>query len=245
MLDTVRGLCLISMILYHGMYDLVNVKGYSVPWYNALPGYWWQQSICWTFILLSGLCWQLSRHPLRRSLMLVGCGAAITLVTWFFMPSELIQYGVLTLLGFSALLMIPLHKLLKRVPPLAGLFCSFGLFLLLRNVPNGSLGFEGLRLCTLPDWLYGSELFAVLGFPSPAFSSSDYFPLIPWFFLFVTGYFLWSLLSRQEKALKCLHPGCAPLAFLGRHSLVIYLAHQPVLMALFWLLPNARVPGAV
>ena len=106
MLDTVRGLCLISMILYHGMYDLVNVKGYSVPWYNALPGYWWQQSICWTFILLSGLCWQLSRHPLRRSLMLVGCGAAITLVTWFFMPSELIQYGVLTLLGFSALLMI-------------------------------------------------------------------------------------------------------------------------------------------
>ena len=35
MLDTVRGLCLISMILYHGMYDLVNVKGYSVPWYNA------------------------------------------------------------------------------------------------------------------------------------------------------------------------------------------------------------------
>lgn len=140
------------------------------------------------------------------------------LVTWFFMPSELIQYGVLTLLGFSALLMIPLHKLLKRVPPLAGLFCSFGLFLLLRNVPNGSLGFEGLRLCTLPDWLYGSELFAVLGFPSPAFSSSDYFPLIPWFFLFVTGYFLWSLLSRQEKALKCLHPGFAPLAFLGRHS---------------------------
>lgn len=245
LLDTVRGLCLISMVLYHGMYDLVNVKGYSVPWYNAPPGYWWQQSICWTFILLSGLCWQLSRRPLKRGLILAGCGAAITLTTWFIMPSELIQYGVLTLLGLSALLLIPLHGLLKKAPPLAGLFCSFGLFLLLRNVPNGSLGFEGLRLCTLPDWFYRSDLFAVLGFPTASFSSSDYFPLIPWFFLFATGYSLWSLLSRWERAKNCLRPGFAPLAFLGRHSLVIYLAHQPVLMALFWLLPSAGTPGVM
>ena len=91
LLDTLRGLCVASMVCYHGMYDLVHLYGVSADWYLGLPGHLWQQSICWTFILLSGLCWNLSRRPLRRGLLLVGCGAAITLVTWLVMPSPRIM----------------------------------------------------------------------------------------------------------------------------------------------------------
>lgn len=239
LLDTVRGLCILSMVAYHAMYDLVNVKGFSAPWYWGTPGHVWQQSICWTFILLSGLCWQLSRHHLKRGLILVGCGAAVTLVTYFFMPSELILYGVLNLLGLSALLLIPLDRLVKRlnIPAWAGLTVSLLLFFLLRGVPGGYLGFEGLRLWELPAGLYQLNALAVAGFPPPGFASSDYFPLIPWFFLFLAGYFLWGLLSRREKALTLLKPGLRPLSFLGRHSLLIYLLHQPVLMGIFLLFP--------
>lgn len=233
MLDTVRGLCILSMVAYHGMYDLVDIFGLPSAWYTGLPGYIWQQSICWTFILLSGMCWQLSRHHVKRGLLLVGCGAAISLITWLAMPSQRILYGVLNLLGLSALLLIPLDKLFRKVPAWAGLGGALLLFALTKNVSRGSLGFEGLVLCPLPEWLYATDLFAVVGFPSPGFWSTDYFPLLPWFFLFCAGYFLWGLLSQSERAKELLAPGVRPLSFLGRHSLVIYLAHQPVLMGVF------------
>ena len=232
-LDTLRGLCVISMVLYHAMYDLVYLKGFPAPWYGDWPGYLWQQSICWTFILLSGMCWQLSRHHVKRGLLLVGCGAAISLITWLAMPSQRILYGVLNLLGLSALLLIPLDKLFRKVPAWAGLGGALLLFALTKNVSRGSLGFEGLVLCPLPEWLYATDLFAVAGFPSPTFWSTDYFPLLPWFFLFCAGYFLWGLLSQSERAKELLAPGVRPLSFLGRHSLIIYLAHQPVLMGVF------------
>lgn len=241
LLDTVRGVCILSMVAYHGMYDLVDIFGLPSAWYTGLPGYIWQQSICWTFILLSGLCWQLSRRHVKRGLLLVGCGAAITLITWLVMPSQRILYGVLNLLGLSALLLIPLDKVFRKIPAWAGLVGALLLFALTKNVARGSLGFEGLVLCRLPRWLYATDLLAVVGFPSPSFWSTDYFPLLPWFFLFCAGYFLWSLLDKSPRAKELLRPGLRPLSFLGRHSLVIYLIHQPALMAVFTVL--GRIAG--
>ena len=241
LLDTVRGVCILSMVAYHGMYDLVDIFGLPSAWYTGLPGYIWQQSICWTFILLSGMCWQLSRRHVKRGLLLVGCGAAITLITWLVMPSQRILYGVLNLLGLSALLLIPLDKVFRKIPAWAGLVGALLLFALTKNVARGSLGFEGLVLCQLPRWLYATDILAVVGFPSPSFWSTDYFPLLPWFFLFCAGYFLWSLLDKSPRAKELLRPGLRPLSFLGRHSLVIYLIHQPALMAVFTVL--GRIAG--
>ena len=55
LLDELRGLDLISMMLYHGMWDLVYLFGVRAPWYGSWQGELWQQSICWVFILLSGM----------------------------------------------------------------------------------------------------------------------------------------------------------------------------------------------
>jgi uncharacterized membrane protein len=157
------------------------------------------------------------------------------------MPSQRILYGVLNLLGLSALLLIPLDKVFRKIPAWAGLGGALLLFALTKNVSRGSLGFEGLVLCRLPHWLYATDLLAVVGFPSPSFWSTDYFPLLPWFFLFCAGYFLWSLLDKSPRAKELLRPGLRPLSFLGRHSLVIYLIHQPALMAVFTVL--GRIAG--
>lgn len=54
LLDELRGLDLISMMLYHGMWDVVFLFGVAQKWYTGRPGFVWQQSICWVFILLSG-----------------------------------------------------------------------------------------------------------------------------------------------------------------------------------------------
>ena len=64
-LDTLRGVTLVSMMAYHACWDLVYIFGMDWDWYGSFGAYLWQQSICWTFILLSGYCVQLGRHRLR------------------------------------------------------------------------------------------------------------------------------------------------------------------------------------
>ncbi len=227
-LDAIRGCALVSMILYHAAWDLVNMFGVDWPWYRSFAAHVWQQSICWTFILLSGYCWALGRRQLRRGLTVFFCGAAITAVTWLFMRSNLVYCGVLTLLGASSLLLVPLAPALRRVPPRAGVAGSFLLFLLLRDVNSGFLGFEGLRVAALPEGLYRDHFTALLGFPPADFFSTDYFPLLPWFFLFLTGWFLFRLRPEEAREIRRI-----PLVTaMGRHSLLLYMLHQPVIYAL-------------
>lgn len=227
-LDTIRGCALVSMLLYHASWDMVYMFGADWPWYHGFAAYVWQQSICWTFILLSGYCWALGRHQVRRGLTVFLCGALITAVTWLFMRSNLVYCGVLTLLGASALLLLPLAPALERLPARAGLAGSFLLFLLFRDVNAGTLGFEGLRLAALPAGLYRDHVTALLGFPPAGFFSTDYFSLLPWFFLFLTGWFLFRLRPEETREIRRV-----PLVTaMGRHSLLIYMLHQPVLYGL-------------
>lgn len=95
-LDSLRGLTLVSMIAYHTCWDLVYLYGFDWGWYRSFQAYVWQQSICCTFILLSGFCWQMGHHPLRRGLMSFLGGAAVSLATLLVMPEEPVRFGVLT-----------------------------------------------------------------------------------------------------------------------------------------------------
>ena len=226
-IDTIRGCALVSMIAYHGCWDLVYLYGFDWAWYRSFGAYVWQQSICWTFILLSGYCFFLGRRPVRRGLVTFAAGGLVSAVTAVALPENPVFCGVLTFMGLATLLTVPLKPLLRHIPPQPGLAVSIALFMLLRDVNDGFLGFEGVRIAALPE---GANLFtAVLGFPPAGFHSSDYFPLLPWLFLFWTGLFLSRL--RPERDDLLLHP--IPLVTaMGRHSLLIYLAHQPLLYAL-------------
>lgn len=229
--DTLRGLTLLSMIAYHGCWDMVYILGADWPWYQSSGAYLWQQSICWTFILLSGFSFSLGRRHWRRGRLVFGCGAVVTAVTLVVMPGQEIWFGVLTLLGSCMLLGTLLERPLGRVPAGAGLVLSAALFVLTRSVNRGYLGFEGLRLAALPGELYRNMATAYLGFPFPGFRSTDYFSLVPWLFLFLTGYFLFRLTGQRLAAAPDLGR-CAPLEALGRRSLLVYMLHQPVLYGL-------------
>ena len=240
-LDTLRGFLLCNMIAYHALYDVVFVQGVPLSWYTGPVGYVWQQGICWGFILLSGFCSRLSRHPLRHGLAVLGAGLLVTIVTCAAMPSQRILYGVLWLLGLAGLIQWAVGQAwgklgLPPCPAWLGLALCGMLFFVTRGVPHGYLGFEGLRLLELPARFYQSQGLALLGLPGPGFWSSDYFPLAPWLFLYLCGYFLWGVLSPRQGFLDKLRPGLRPLAFLGRHSLLVYLLHQPVLMLVFMLI---------
>lgn len=116
LLDELRGLDLVSMMLYHACWDMMFLFGIWMDWYAGMPGRLWQQTICWVFILLSGFCVQLGHHTLRRGAQVFGAGALVTAVTLLFMPEDRVIFGVLTLLGSAMLLTGVLEPLLKKDP---------------------------------------------------------------------------------------------------------------------------------
>jgi len=205
-LDCWRGFAVLNMCLYHGLWDLVyyfEIPGFD--WYSALPGYVWQQSICWSFIFLSGYSYALGKNKFRRGATILFAGALVEAVAGAF--GQEIHYGILSFLGlWQLLLTLPEDWLSRemrlrswcRIGPLGAALC-LGLFFLCRNVNQGNLGFESLKLVTLPEALYRSRLTACLGFPPADFSSLDYFSLLPWGFLFLAGYFLSQYRAEQRR----------------------------------------------
>ena len=128
LLDELRGLDLVSMMLYHACWDMMFLFGIWMDWYAGMPGRLWQQTICWVFILLSGFCAPFGRHMLRRGVTVFAAGALVTAVTLVFMPGNRVIFGVLTFLDTAMLLTGVLEPLLKKVMPAVGLAVSAVLF---------------------------------------------------------------------------------------------------------------------
>ena len=189
-----------------------------------------------TFIFLAGVCCSLSHSNLLRALRLLAVSVLVTLVTVFFTPGNEIYFGVLHFLAVSMMLYSLLERPLGKLPELLSAAVCLALYFILWGVPYGYLGLDFLRLYELPRFLYGFAPAAFLGFPSDGFFSADYFPMIPHLFLFLSGCFF-GRLGLKKGFPDFLRPlRLRPLAFLGRHSLIIYVLHQPVLIAALYLI---------
>ncbi len=114
-----------------------------------------------------------------------------------------------------------------KIPPAAGLWFSVAVRADLPSGRAGYLGF-GVAACCCRDSLYQNFFTAFFGFYPSDSSSTDYFALLPWLFLFWSGFFLHHLIGR-ERMEPLRRSICPALGWLGRHSLVLYLLHQPVI----------------
>lgn len=239
-LDRLRGITIISMILYHGLWDLVHISHMDIKWLHNGVGYIWQQSICYTFILLSGFCWSLGKHKWKRGLSILICGGVITLATGIFYPEGIILFGILTFLGASVLILIGFEPFLNKIPSVAGIGSSLMLFFITRNVNRGYLGFEGITLMKLPRQLYCNYISAFFGFPESTFFSTDYFSMVPWIFLYIAGYYMYQLFKQKGWHCYLVKRKCRWLEWIGRHSLLIYMIHQPAILGCMTLIENLK-----
>lgn len=229
-IDNIRAIAMISMIIYHAVWDLVYLYGMDWNWYRSDLAHLWQQSICWTFILLSGFCWSFSKNPLKQGLVVSAGGLIVTIVTLIFSYDSRVIFGVLNLIGASALLMIPLKKYFEKLPAATGVVLMFVLFGFTYGVNDRYLGFFGWKLVELPWDLYKNLFTTFLGFPDIWFYSSDYFSLLPWAFLYFAGYFLYRLWKEKKiPGANCLNRKVPFLTALGSRSLLVYMLHQPVI----------------
>ncbi len=235
LIDAIRAAAIINMVLYHLCYDIFCVFGVWTGFYRAIPVIIWERFICCTFNIVSGMSMNFSRHGYRHGIITNLCGFLITIVTVLVMPEQAIRFGVLNLLGCAMLITFALRRELSRIKPLIGMLIFFLLFMLLYGVPNGFIGLFGYPLIRLPEAIYRFRWLAFLGFPPNSFYSADYFPIIPWIFLYLFGFELWRWIADKgfDRFFRLRIP---VLDFIGRHSLSIYLIHQPLLYGVCWLI---------
>ena len=219
-LDAWRTLAIVLMMVYHFLYDLYIFGILSADQLFSAPMNVLERFICGSFILLAGASARFSRNNLRHGLIVLAAGLAGEIGAA--LAGQTIRFGVLMLLGWSMVLWHLLGEWLQRLPGWS-VTAGSGILFFLTRWWTGTV--------TAPvEWLYP------LGFTAPGFYSADYFPLFPWLFLFFVGTALggWCLEQRESKILTASLPGA--LTWPGRHSLLIYVLHQPVLYGVSYLI---------
>lgn len=202
------------MVFVHLIYDLTALYN-LLPWGNSALFLLVKNWGAVAFFLLSGVCATLGRRELKRGALVFGCGILVRAVTGFLSPETVIRFGVLHCLGLCMIL----WHVLKELPSPA---------LAAGAVPVIFLGllFEHIRV--------QSPFLFPLGLMPPGFVSADYFPLLPYLGFFLLGAVLGRRIYRERRSLlsrvNARNPTIRFLLLCGRHSLVIYLLHQPVLM---------------
>ncbi|MDR2931655.1 MAG: DUF1624 domain-containing protein, partial [Oscillospiraceae bacterium] len=189
------------------------------------------------FVFISGVSSRYSKNNIKRGLIVLAVAAAMTVCTFFFMRSQIVVFGVLHLLG----LCMVLHGLVYRggvekSSAFFGFIICLVLYALTWGVSDGYIGFFGIaRFIELPDFLHRHYFLSPLGFLSPDFYSSDYFPVLPWLFLFFAGSFLGVAFRQGSMPGFFYRRHSLFLRRIGRHTLIIYILHQPVLYGLLTL----------
>lgn len=219
------------MVFYHLMWDMHHFGLYAA---DVTVGAWhlFSRVIAMTFMLLVGVSLALSarRRPpaerdrrwLERAAKLYGWALVITLVTWYFFGDEFVLFGILHLIATALLLAPLLWRIRPLLPWLGVLSIALGLFLTSRPVERDSY------------WLIP------LGLSSSRYATIDYYPLFPWLGVIMLGMaigpWLADRLQRSGAASSAPPPALEPFVWSGRYSLAIYIVHQPVLLAGFWLM---------
>jgi uncharacterized membrane protein len=227
-IDALRGVAILLMSAFHLMWDLVffgivNVNMGRDPW----PRF--SQIIATMFLSLAGISLVISysrtgrtqgfRKYLLRGLKIFGFGMVITLITYLFIRSQFVVFGILHLIGFSVAAAYPF------------LPCRRGWFSLVVGVALVVVGQYINRRATFSPWLIW------LGINQYGRSMADWYPVLPWYGLVLVGVFAGHALypgGRRRFALPDWSgvPVIRELSFLGRHSLLFYLVHQPVLIGI-------------
>lgn len=234
--DASRGVAIIMMVLYHLLYDLDTFGGYGI---ESTSGFWggFADVTAFMFVFLVGVSLSISSSKaraagragrdtfpkyLRRGVRIFAYGMLITLAFWAFGLGGVVIFGILHLIGVSIVLAYPFRSLGMVNVVLGGLVIAAGLY----------VGAQEFTLEGLPG-----VLLAPLGVLPADLLMPDYRPLLPWFGVVLLGLYAGeAIYGGESPRRKPAKPSrwsyrTRPLAFLGRHSLVIYLVHQPILIA--------------
>ena len=228
LVDTLRGVAIVLMIAYHFSFDLnyyriLNIDFNHAPFWLGVRAF-----ILSLFLGLVGVSLHLAtarglnaRRYLRRLLLLLACAGLVSLASYQMFPRTFIYFGILHCIAVASVL---------------------GLLFTQLYWSNLLLGCAVIAAGLLyHDAAFDSRLLGSIGFMTYKPLTEDYVPLAPWFGVVLIGMFLGKSVFAREPAptwarWHSAHPLARLLAFGGRHSLLIYMLHQPVMLGALYLI---------
>lgn len=240
-LDVLRGFAILLMSTFHLVFDLMAYFGQNI---NIYSGFWFYvgRSSAILFMLVSGISSTLGGKTIRRGLMVLGCAMVVTVASIPIMGQNYIRFGILHFFGAVMLLKGLADKLLKSWR--SRLIASIVL------VPFcWAMGRVVTQISVQTFW------FLPLGIMYPGFTSFDYYPIFPWAAWFCGGIAIGLVVYKNKHSLfrfdiaqpqstlpkKIARGIMRPFAFLGRHSLLVYLLHQPLILGVLFLLSAINI----
>jgi len=230
-LDEVRGICIILMVAYHAAYDVIYIFGWDIPLFHSALLRYAQPFVAGIFIFISGIACRFSRGNVKRGIIILALGLLLSAFTLNYFPAQAIYFGILHLLGVSMILFAFLRPVLDAISSALGALLSAGLFVFTYGAASGYLGIPGLPALPLPGALAETPWLLPFGFFE---AGADYFPLLPWFFLFITGSYIGNPFVRREMPEFFYRTRSRTLALIGRRTIYIYVLHQPVLLGILY-----------
>lgn len=219
-LDLFRGTAVIGMIFYHTIFALNFL---NIAQTNIFSDLWlpYLRFVQFTFLGLVGVAVAISKktyaQQIKRALKILTSALMITIVTYIVVRNYFVVFGILHLITVS-IFILPAIKNKKYMGLILGL-AVIAIWLFIRDIESDNI------------------IFFILGFRNTTISSLDYFPIFPWISVPLFGLEIGHYLYRNNapiidtKCPKLLHP----VLFFGRHSLVIYLIHVPIILALIFI----------
>jgi uncharacterized membrane protein len=236
--DVARGIALLAMFVYHFAWDLSYFRLIRTD-VAADPAWrWFAHVIAGSFLALVGASLVLAARGgiargafLRRLALVAGAATLVTVGTYFFLPYAYVFFGILHHIAVASVLGLAFLRLPLAVTALAAAIAFALPFLVAYPALDQS-------------WLLWTGLSRL------PVNSGDFVPLLPWFGCVLAGMVLarLALAGIGEERLSAFRAEAQPwrlLSAMGRHSLPIYLVHQPLFIALLsvflWFRPAAVI----
>ena len=226
--DALRGLAILAMVAYHFAFDLRFFGLIGADFENDRFWLAARATIVTSFLLLAGVSLALADRAgvawtrfLRRIALIASCALAASIASYVIYPQTYIYFGILHCIALSLLVARPLASRPAAAVALGVLVVAAGLLIAHPAFDHRST-----------SWI---------GFTTYKPATQDYVPVFPWLGVVLLGVGLGhALLRAQFRPLAALGRAPRPLLWMGRHSLAIYMVHQPILMGALWLALRIR-----
>jgi uncharacterized membrane protein len=217
-IDALRGIAICLMIVYHFAFDLQHYRIIGADFEHDPFWLGFRAIIVASFMTLVGISLVLadvagtSRTKFwQRIAMIAACAVAVTIGSYLYFRSTFIYFGILHCIAVASVLARPLVR-----QPLVAL--ALGLALVVAGL-------------TLAHPVFDQRPLSWIGFTTTKPVTEDYVPLAPWAGVVLLGIAVGHALVRTRfRALAPLSPSPRWLRWLGRHSLAVYMVHQPLLL---------------
>lgn len=225
-LDIARTAALVAMAVFHFVFDL-EMFGWLAPG-TATSGIWRALAVttAGSFLFLAGVgLWLAHEHMIRwsafwrRLAKVAGAAALVTAGTYVAFPDAFVFFGILHSIALCSLLGLAVLRL-----------------------PVWVIAVFAVAVFFAPDYLrsdaFNAPWFWWTGLQNVPLRTVDYEPIFPWFAPFLAGMAVAKLATHWGLWQRLATPAPSRAARLvglpGRHSLLIYLVHQPILIGLVW-----------